>query len=136
MTTEKRSEDQSKGDLEKLRKLLLEEDRSRLNQLDQRLSDFDNRVSDVAEVLPTAFQRVAGDPVLEAEIEKPMLRTIRSSIKRDSHVFAELLFPVMGPAIRRAVADALKSLVQRINVAMEHSFSIKGLRWRDRESVV
>ena len=130
MTTEKQTDDRREDDLEQLQKLLLGEDLSRLNQLDQRVSDFESRVSDVAEVLPKVFERVAGDPILEAEIEKPMLQMIRSSIKRDTHIFAELLFPVIGPAIRRAVADALKSLVQRINVAMEHSFSIKGLRWR------
>ena len=130
MTSEKRPEDRRKDDLERLQELLLDDDRSRLNELDQRISGFENRVADVAEVLPTAFKRIAGDPVLEAEIEKPILRTIRTSIKRDAHVLAELLFPIMGPAIRRAVADALKSLVQRINVAMENSFSIKGLRWR------
>lgn len=130
MTSEKRPEDRRKDDLERLQELLLDDDRNRLNKLDDRISGFENRVADVAEVLPTAFQRIAGDPVLEAEIEKPILNTIRTSIKRDAHVLAELLFPIMGPAIRRAVADALKSLVQRINVAMEHSFSIKGLRWR------
>ncbi|MGB5487086.1 MAG: hypothetical protein WBN06_06835 [Lysobacterales bacterium] len=130
MTTEKQTKDQRKDDLERLQKLLLGEDRSRLNLLDKRVSDFESRTADVAEVLPDAFKRISNDPVLEAELEKPMLRTIRASIKRDAPAFAEYLYPVMGPAIRRAVADALKSLVQRINAAMEHSFSIKGLRWR------
>lgn len=130
MTTEKQTEDQRKDDLERLQKLLLGDDRSRLNLLDKRVSEFESRAADVAEVLPDAFERISNDPVLEAELEKPMVRSIRSAIKRDAPAFAEYLFPVMGPAIRRAVADALKSLVQRINAAMEHSFSIKGLRWR------
>lgn len=130
MTTEKQTEEQRKDDLEQLQRLLLGDDHSRLNLLDKRVSDFESRSNDVAEVLPDAFERIANDPVLEAELEKPMMRTIRASIKRDAPAFAEYLFPVMGPAIRRAVADALKSLVQRINVAMENSFSIKGLRWR------
>lgn len=130
MTTEKQTEEQRKDDLERLQRLLLGDDRSRLNLLDKRVSDFESRSNDVAEVLPDAFERIANDPVLEAELEKPMMRTIRASIKRDAPAFAEYLFPVMGPAIRRAVADALKSLVQRINVAMENSFTIKGLRWR------
>jgi OOP family OmpA-OmpF porin len=130
VTSEKRPENQHKDDLERLQELLLDDDRSRLNELDQRISGFENRVTDVAEVLPTAFKRIASDPALETGIEKPVLHSIRTSIKRDPQELTELLFPIMGPAIRRAVADALKSLVQRINVAMEHSFSIKGLRWR------
>ena len=130
MTTGNKKETQRKDDLERLQKLLLGEDRSRLNLLDKRVSEFESRAADVAEVLPDAFERISKDPVLEAELEKPMVRSIRSAIKRDAPAFAEYLFPVMGPAIRRAVADALKSLVQRINAAMEHSFSVKGLRWR------
>jgi len=130
LTTEKQTEDQRKDDLERLQKLLLGDDHSRLNSLDKRVSEFESRAADVAEVLPDAFERISKDPVLEAELEKPMVRSIRSAIKRDAPAFAEYLFPVMGPAIRRAVADALKSLVQRINAAMEHSFSVKGLRWR------
>jgi hypothetical protein len=130
LTTEKQTEDQRKDDLARLQKLLLGDDHSRLNLLDKRVSEFESRATDVAEVLPDAFERISKDPVLEAELEKPMVRSIRSAIKRDAPAFAEYLFPVMGPAIRRAVADALKSLVQRINAAMEHSFSIKGLRWR------
>ncbi len=130
MTTEKHTQDQHKKDLEQLRKLLLGDDHGRLNLLHKRVSEFESRATDVAEVLPDVFERIARDPVLEAELEKPMVRSIRSAIKRDAPAFAEYLFPVMGPAIRRAVADALKSLVQRINVAMEHSFTIKGLRWR------
>lgn len=130
MTTDKQTEAQRQDDLERLQKLLLGEERSRLNLLDKRVSDFESRAADVAEVLPDAFERISKDPVLEAELEKPMVHSIRSAIKRDASGFAEYLFPVMGPAIRRAVADALKSLVQRINAAMENSFSIKGLRWR------
>jgi len=130
LTTEKQTEQQRKDDLERLQKLLLGEDRSRLNLLDKRISEFESRAADVAEVLPHVFERISKDPVLEAELEKPMVRSMRSAIKRDAPAFAEFMFPVMGPAIRRAVADALKSLVQRINAAMEHSFSIKGLRWR------
>ena len=130
MTTEKQTQEQREDDLARLQKLLLGDDHSRLNLLDKRVSDFESRSSDVAEVLPDAIERIANDPVLEAELEKPMLRTIRASIKRDTSAFTELLFPVIGPAIRRAVADALTSLVQRINAAMEHSFSIRGMRWR------
>ena len=131
MTTEKQTKDQRKDDLERLQKLLLGDDHSRrLNLLDKRVSEFESRAADVAEVLPDAFERISKDPVLEEELEKPIIRSLRSAIKRDAHAVAEYLFPVMGPAIRRAVADALKSLVQRINAAMENSFSIKGLRWR------
>jgi OOP family OmpA-OmpF porin len=37
---------------------------------------------------------------------------------------------VLGPAIRKAIAEALAGLVSSINHALEHSLSLRGLRWR------
>lgn len=116
--------------MERLQDLILGEEKGRLHKLDHRVSDLEARTTDIAEVLPAAMSRVAGDPVNRPDFERPVVNTIRSAIKRDADSFAEALFPVLGPAIRRAVADALRSLVQRINVALENSFTIKGLRWR------
>lgn len=113
-----------------LRDIILGEEKDRLHRLDWRVSDLESRTSDIAEVLPAAMSRLAGDPASQPDFEKPVVSTIRNAIKRDTHSFAEALFPVLGPAIRRAVADALKGLVQRINVALENSFTVKGLRWR------
>lgn len=117
-------------ELARLRELMLGEEADRLHRLDQRISDPVQRTGDVAEVLPGAMNRALADPVARPGMERPIVDTIRSAIKRDTESFAEALFPVLGPAIRRAVADALKSLVERINAALEHSFTAKGLRWR------
>lgn len=117
-------------DLERLRALLLGEDKSRMDSLYERVTEPESRTSDVAEVLPGAMNRVIEDPLAAPSMERPIVDTIKSAIKHDTESFAEALFPVLGPAIRRAVADALRSLVQRINSAMEHSLTVKGLRWR------
>jgi OOP family OmpA-OmpF porin len=117
-------------DLERLQDLILGREKARLHRLDRRVTDLELRTADVAEALPGARNRLVDDPVSKSELEQPIVHTIRGAIKRDTASFAEALFPVLGPAIRRAVADALKSLVQRINVALEHSFTVKGLRWR------
>ncbi len=118
------------GDFERLRTLIFGEEKNRLHNLDRRVSDLESRTADVAEVLPGAMNRVVDDPVTKPDLEQPVVDIIRGAIRRDTESFAEALFPVLGPAIRRAVADALKSLVQRINVALENSFTVKGLRWR------
>ncbi|MGD9265652.1 MAG: hypothetical protein PVJ71_07730 [Lysobacterales bacterium] len=117
-------------DLRRLRELLLGDHIEQIDSVSERVQNPEMRTGDVAEVLPGAMDRIIADPVTKPRIEKPMVDTIRGAIKRDTESFAEALFPVLGPAIRRAVADALKSLVQRVNSAIEHSFSIKGLRWR------
>ena len=131
MTESRKTGNSSTGDdLDRLRQLILGENTARLEHVYQRVSDPDSRTSDVAEVLPDAINRVVDDPVSKPQIERPIVETIQSAIRNDADSFAEALFPVLGPAIRRAVADTLKSLVQRINIALEHSFTIKGLRWR------
>lgn len=117
-------------DLRRLRKLLLGDQVVHLDALYRRIDDPEERTEDVAEVLPGAMETVIADPLTQPRIEKPLVETIRGAIQRDTESFAEALFPVLGPAIRRAVADALKSLVERINAAIEHSFTVKGLRWR------
>lgn len=118
------------SDIDRLRDLILGEDIGDLKNLYRRVSDPESRTGDVAEVLPGAMNRVVEDPVARPQIERPIVDTIRGAIHHDAESFAEALFPVLGPAIRHAVADSLKSLVQRINVALEHSFTVKGLRWR------
>jgi outer membrane protein OmpA-like peptidoglycan-associated protein len=55
---------------------------------------------------------------------------IAVSIKRNPRPLADALFPVMGPAIRRAVAEALKGLLQQIDAMMQQTLSPTGLRWR------
>lgn len=44
--------------------------------------------------------------------------------------FADALYPVMGPAIRKSIAHALKAFSEQINRTLEYSLSVKGLRWR------
>ena len=55
---------------------------------------------------------------------------IHSSVTNNPTPLADALFPVMGPAIRKAISDALRKMIQSINQTLEHSFSIKALKWR------
>ncbi len=40
------------------------------------------------------------------------------------------LFPVIGPAIRKSIAETFKTLVQSLNQTMEYSLSPRGIKWR------
>jgi OOP family OmpA-OmpF porin len=86
---------------------------------------------DVSRVLPEAIaHRSAQDRKIELALEPVTARTIRTSIKRDRQVLVDALFPVMGPAIRKAIAAAIQGMIQNFNQALEHSFSIQGFKWR------
>ena len=41
-----------------------------------------------------------------------------------------LLFPVMGPAIRKSINETLKSFMQSLNQVLEQNTSAQGLKWR------
>lgn len=42
----------------------------------------------------------------------------------------DAIFPIIGPAIRRAISTALAELVQSLNQTLEHTFSPQGIAWR------
>ncbi len=117
--------------LEQLRDLLLHPLRKQLAQLQDRLDRPELHARDVSRVLPEAIaHRSAQDRKIELALEPLTTRAIRSSIKRDRQVLVDALFPVMGPAIRKAIAAAIQGMIQNFNQALEHSFSIKGFKWR------
>lgn len=120
----------SSSSLEPLRELLLSQERSRLEQLQSRLADPDQRAADVADVLPDALMLKADDAGFIEALQQPVDQCLQHSVERNPQGLADVLFPVMGPAIRRAIGEALKNVVQSINQAVEHSISVKGLRWR------
>ncbi len=117
--------------LEKLRDLLLRPFRKQLQQLQDRLDQPELHARDVSRILPEAIaHRSAQDRKIELALEPLTAKAIRSSIKRDRQVLVDALFPVMGPAIRKAIAAAIQGMIQNFNQALEHSFSIQGFKWR------
>lgn len=114
-----------------LRGLILAEERKRLEQLEQRLNDPELRTDDISAVLVEAMhQRSQRDGqlgrVLAPLVEEALLR----SVKENPQVLAEALFPVIGPAIRRAVAALLEQMLMSVNRSLEYSISPRGLAWR------
>lgn len=118
-------------ELDQLKDLLVGPELRDLAELQARLEDPARRTRDLADVLPEAIRAgtLEGDRLASA-LQEPVGSCIRYSIERDSQTYADVLFPVMGPAIRRAIGVTLKTFVQSINQAVEHSLSIRGLRWR------
>lgn len=118
-------------ELARLRELLAANDNATLTYLKDRVEDPDQRATDVADVLPNSLLRSQADDSrltesLQEPVEQAWLRFSRDKPGR----LSEALFPVIGPAIRRAVAEAFRSLSQQINQAVDLSLTAKGVRWR------
>jgi OOP family OmpA-OmpF porin len=116
------------GAFDQLRDLLVGPERQTLTDLQQRVS---NLPSAVADVLPQAVKRSSransqfGDALLPVTEEN-----IVRSVKRNPRILADALFPIIGPATRKAIAEALGTMVQSMNQTLEHSISAQGLKWR------
>lgn len=126
-----RNEDVARGELDALRAILVGTERLEIEALKNRLGNRRALARDLSDALPQAIRlRHKQDGDLTRALEQPLRGSIHRTIRRDPQSFADALFPVIGPAIRRAIAEALRGLVQNINRTLDHSLSLRGLRWR------
>jgi len=119
--------------LEELRQLIVAPEQEGIAEIRERMDNLDRRAEDVSSVVAEAIQkrRDQGDDRALADALAPTIQeTLRESVRRDPHVLADALFPVMGPAIRKSIGEALRSMVESFNEALEHSLSTQGVRWR------
>ena len=117
--------------LKRLRNLLLGPYRAQLAALQERLDTPELHADDVSKVLPEAIAlRSSRDQKIALALESITAKAIIASIKKDRKILVDALFPVMGPAIRKAITSALQGMIQSFNQVLEHSLSLKGLRWR------
>ncbi len=122
------SSDDSLGEL---RQLLLGPTQVRLEKLEDRIDNRELLASDVSRVLPEAISlRSAQDTKIETVLEPITANAIKTSIKKDRKVLVDALFPIMGPAIRKAIASSIQAMIEGFNQVLEHSLSFKSLKWR------
>ncbi|MEM1094388.1 MAG: OmpA family protein [Bacteroidota bacterium] len=122
--------------MEALRRLLLEPEQYQLLTLRRNLEQLRNEKSDfgaqqVSDVLPEAVvMRMSADGKLAKALAPTVEETLRVSVERDPQPIADAIYPVILPAIRKAIADALESTLAAVNRTVERGFSAQGWRWR------
>ena len=125
-----RSESDPDPEIASLRRILWGREQHRLMALQARLEDPVTRAEDIGEVLPQVLVQHAHDPNLARALTPPLERAITASVKRNPTPLADALFPVMGPAIRKAVAASLASMLDSLNRTLEHAVSWRSIQWR------
>lgn len=119
------------SDLDKLKELLFGMEKQALDSITQRVEKRELRSADVADVLAESIHtshQQGGD--LREALRKPVGECLREEFRSDPQAYGDALYPVMGPAIRKSIMQALRSITQQINAAVEHSLTPKGLSWR------
>lgn len=116
---------------QELRTLLVDPERARIEALERKLANPNLHLNEVSAVLPEAIRRrSASDGRLGAALGPVVGDAIKASIRRDPQPLVDAIFPLMGPAIRRAITNALAELVQSLNTTLEDTLSLRGMTWR------
>jgi OOP family OmpA-OmpF porin len=111
--------------------LLFSKERRQISGLQERLEDPVLRAQDVGRVLPRAVTVAsAKDNQLLLALTPTVEQALKESVKRDPSALVNAIFPVIGPAIRKSIAETFNKLVQSLNQALDHSFSARGVKWR------
>jgi len=117
--------------LDALRSVLLEQEQNALARLQQKFDDPRQFAEAVSAVLADAFATAESRNEQLAKTMAPILeRAAQTSIRNDPSTLVGILYPLMGPAIRKSIAESLDGNLQKLNQAFKHSFSWRGVKWR------
>jgi OOP family OmpA-OmpF porin len=127
------ADEQAAGDesMAELRTLLLGPAEAQIADIHMRLADPHRQLKEVSRVLPAAVAvRSRADNELSEALAPTITNALERSVRKNPQPLVDAIFPVMGPAIRKAIAAALNGMVQSLNQSMTHSLSVQGLKWR------
>lgn len=118
-------------DVEQLRRLLFGKDYDDLLAMKRQFENSDKYSASVAAIISEAIRlRSSQDDsladVLAPTVEQALTHSIGSNPKR----VADMLYPVMGPAIRKSINQALGEALENLNQLLESSVSPRSWKWR------
>lgn len=126
-----RSEGASESDLELLRQILVGTNHLEVREVRDRIVDPERRARDVGEVLARAIViRSQEDGQLAAAMRPTIEATLSDSVRRNPQAIVDVIFPIIGPAIRKAISQSMATMVGSINRTVESAFTFRGLAWR------
>lgn len=119
------------AEMAELRSLLLGPAEGQIAEIHERLTDPHRQLTEISRLLPDAVSvRTRQDDELSQALGPTVTTAIERSVRKNPQPLIDAIFPVMGPAIRKAISVALSGMVQSLNQSMAYSFSAQGLKWR------
>ncbi|MDR1359389.1 MAG: hypothetical protein LBJ82_00260, partial [Deltaproteobacteria bacterium] len=118
-------------DLRRLRDLLFQQEIDFINERRANLASPSARAEEISAIIAEAIAlRAARDDRLSIALEPLVDSIVRDALHTNPQSFTNALFPLMGPSIRRSIAESFRAMLESFSKTMEMSFSWKGLRWR------
>jgi len=119
------------GKLNELRILLTGLNQVELERLQRLMRDPQEFAEEISEWLPYSIRKLIDRGVITVDALLPFMENaMHQSIQKNPHKLADILFPVMGPAIRKAVSEDMKKLIASVNTTLESGLSPQSLKWR------
>ncbi len=125
------SVDPARAGLDELRRLLVGEEQRRIGALERRLDPIRVEAEQVSDVLAEAVLfRSRKDGQLSQALSPTVRESLGIAVRQDPKLITEAIFPIMGPAIGRAISEKLAKLIQWFNKTLENNLSPQALKWR------
>ena len=123
--------DQSRDELAELRALLLGQQIVELQALQKRLDDPGIRAEELSQVLGKAIVlSLKRSPDLKRSFYPIVEQALKISINKNPEILTTSLAPIIGETVRKAVANAFRTMAESINFLLERSLSWESLKWR------
>src|SRR5262245_44551906 len=113
-----------------LRSIIVGPEQRKLRALQAHLTDSAAQTRQVSKVLPDALELRADDPQLKRALAPSIEEAITTSVRKNPQALADAMFPVIGPAIRKAVAHTFDAMIESVNQSIEQTVSWRALQWR------
>ena len=123
--------DPDRDELAELRALLLGQQMVELQALQQRLDDPTIRAQETSQILGKAVAlSIKRDGSLQRSFYPIVEQALKISIAKNPAILATSLAPIIGEAVRKAVANAFRTWAESVNFMLERSLSWESMRWR------
>ncbi|MDR2459240.1 MAG: hypothetical protein LBE38_00450 [Deltaproteobacteria bacterium] len=119
------------SEMGRLKSLIMEREMRQITNIQEKVDDPKALANTISQVITEAIlMRRERDDKLNTVLAPTVEKIVTASVRRNPETLANQIFPVIGPAIRRAISDTFVSMLQSFNSMLETSFSLKGLKWR------
>ena len=121
------------GEYDRLRQLLLEQERGRMDALQDSVHKATARFERVPDLLAEDIERSLQDGTrsrLANVLSEATADSLEIAVRRRPQAVVNAVYPVIGPAIRRSLHDALRQMADDLDSALSDTFSPRALLWR------
>jgi hypothetical protein len=122
-----------RGEYDRLRQLLLQPERERLDALDTSIQRILARFGDIPDVLAEDIERSFSQGKasrLSHALAEATTGALEIAVRRRPQSVVNAVYPVIGPAIRRSLGEAMREMADDLDRAVVDALSLRSLRWR------